>query len=61
MNFYRWITQMKNQTDIEKQKLLKELIESSKSEEDKLIAARVLANQDSQKAANAIKSLMKKK
>ena len=45
----------------EKEKLLEELIESSKSGEDKLIAARVVANQDSQKAANAIKSLMKKK
>ena len=45
----------------EKEKLLGELIESSKSGEDKLIAARVVANQDSQKAANAIKSLMKKK
>ena len=38
-----------------------ELIESSNSQEDKLTAARVVANQDSQKAANAIKSLMKKK
>ena len=47
--------------EVEKQKLLKELIESSRSEEDKLLAARAVANQDSQKAANAIKSLMKKK
>ena len=47
--------------EVEKQKLLKELIESSKSGEDKLIAARAVANQDSQKATNAIKSLMKKK
>ena len=47
--------------EVKNQKLLKELIESSKSGEDKLIAARVAANQDSQKAANAIKSLMKKK
>ena len=38
---------------------LEALIENSKSGQDKLIAARVLANQDSQKAANAIKSLMK--
>ena len=45
----------------ENEKLLEELIESSKSGEDKLIAARVVSNQDSQKAANAIKSLMKKK
>ena len=44
-----------------KEKLLQELIESSKLGEDKLIAARVVTNQDSQKAANAIKSLMKKK
>ena len=47
--------------EVEKQKLLKELIESSKSEEDKLIAARAVANQDSQKAANVIKNLMNKK
>ena len=61
MNFYGWITQMMTKKEVEKQKLLKELIESSRSEEDKLIAARAVANQDSQKAANAIKSLMKKK
>ena len=47
--------------EVKKEKLLKELIESSKFQEDKLIAARVVANQDSQKAANAIKSLMNKK
>ena len=35
--------------EVEKQKLLEELIESSKSGEDKLIAMRVVANQDSQK------------
>ena len=46
---------------IEKQKLLKQLIESSKSQEDKLAAARVITNKDSQKTANAIKSLMSKK
>ena len=45
----------------EKEKLLEQLIESSKSQEDKLIAARVIANKDSQKTANAIKSLMSKK
>ena len=61
MNFYGWITQMMTKKEGEKRKLLEELIESSKSEEDKLIAARAVANQDSQKAANAIKSLMKKK
>ena len=61
MNFYGWITQMMTKKELEKQKLLEELIESSKSEEDKLIAARAVANQDSQKAANAIKSLMSKK
>ena len=61
MNFYGWITQMMTKKEVEKQKLLKELIESSKSEEDKLIAARAVANQDSQKAANAIKTLMNKK
>ena len=52
---------MTNEKDIVKQKLLRELIKSSKSQEDKLTAARVVSNQDSQKAANAIKSLMNKK
>ena len=47
--------------EVEKQKLLEELIESSRSGEDKLIAARAVANQDSQKAANVIKTLMNKK
>ena len=61
MNFYGWITQMINKKDLQKQKLLKELIESSKSQEDKLATARVIANKDSQKTANAIKSLMSKK
>ena len=45
----------------DKQKLLKELIESSKSNKDKLTAARVIAIQDNQKAAAAIKSMMDKK
>ena len=45
----------------EKETLLEELIESSKSQEDKLTAARVITNKDSQKTANAIKSLMSKK
>ena len=45
----------------EKEKMIEELIESSKSQEDKLVAARVIANKDSQKTANAIKSLMSKK
>ena len=57
MNFCGWITWMKT----EKEKLLEELIESSKSQEDKLATARVIANKDSQKTANAIKSLMSKK
>ena len=47
--------------EVKNQKLLKELIASSNLQEDKLTTARVAANQDSQKAANAIKSLMKKK
>ena len=58
---YAWITQMMTKKKVEKQKLLKQLIENSKSEEDKLIAARAVANQDSQKAANVIKTLMNKK
>ena len=45
----------------EKETLLEELIEGSKSQEDKLATARVIANKDSQKTANAIKSLMSKK
>ena len=61
MSCYGWISQMTTKKDIEKHKLLNKLIESSKSGEDKLIAARAVANQDSQKAANAIKSLMNKK
>ena len=56
-----WITQMMDEKDIVKQKLLRELIESSKSQEDKLTAARLVTNQDSQKAANATESLMNKK
>ena len=52
---------MTNEKDLEKQKLLKDLIESSKTQEDKLTAARTLTNQDSQKAAHAIESLMSKK
>ena len=45
----------------EKETLLEELIESAKSQEDKLATARVIAHKDSQKTANAIKSLMSKK
>ena len=52
---------MMTKKEVEKQKLLEELIESSRSQEDKLIAARAVANQDSQKAANVIKTLMNKK
>ena len=45
----------------EKEKMIEELIESSKSQEDKLAAARVITNKYSQKTVNAIKSLMSKK
>ena len=45
----------------EKEKLLEELIESAKFQEDKRAAARVIASKDSQKTANSIKSLMSKK
>ena len=48
-------------SDQDKQKLLSELIESSKSDKDKLTAARLIAIQDNQKAAAAIKSMMDKK
>ena len=61
MSYSGWITQMTNEKDIVKQKLLREPIKSSKSQDDKLTAARVVSNQDSQKAANAIKSLMNTK
>ena len=61
MSYSGWITQLTNEKDIVKQKLLRELINSSKSQDDKLTAARVVSNQDSQKAANAIKSLMNTK
>ena len=45
----------------EKEKLLEEFIESAKSQEDNLTAARVTARKDSQKTANAILGLMSKK
>ena len=61
MSYSGRITQMTNEKDTQNEKLLRELIESFKSQEDKLTAARVVSNQDSQKAANAIKSLMNKK
>jgi hypothetical protein len=48
-------------SDQDKHKLLSELIESSKSDKDKLTAARLIAIQDNQKAAAAIKSMMDKK
>ena len=51
---------MTNEKNSEKQTLMKELIENSKSQEGKLTAVHVVANQDSQKATNAIKSLIKK-
>ena len=61
MSYSGWIIQMTNEKDTEYEKLLRELIESSKSQEDKLTAARLVCNQDNQKAANAIKDLMNKK
>ena len=51
---------MTNDKDVKKKKPLKDLFESSKTQEDKLTAARAMTNQDSQKAAHAIKSLMSK-
>ena len=50
-----------NVSEQDKQKLLNDLIESSKSDKDKLAAARVMTIKDSQKAAAAIKSMMNKK
>ena len=47
--------------EVENEKLVMDLIKSSKSQEDKLTAARLACNQDNQKAANAIKDLMNKK
>ncbi len=52
---------MTTEKDIGKKNLMKEFIENSKSGDDKLIAASAVANQDSQKAANVIKTLMNKK
>ena len=52
---------MTNEKDIEKHKLFSKLIESSKFQEDKLTTARVVANQDISKAANASKGLRRKK
>ena len=52
---------MKTENELQKQKLREEVIESSKSGEDKLNAARLVTIQDSQKVDNAIKSLMGKK
>ena len=46
--------------DVEKEKLIIELIKSSKSQEDKLTTAHVATNQDYQKPAVAIKSLLSK-
>ena len=57
----RYKKRLTNEKDVEKQKLLKELIESSKSQENKFTVARLVTNQDSQKAANAPKNLMSKK
>ena len=47
--------------DVEKQKLMKELIKSAKSQEYKITAARVMTCQDSQKAASGIKRLINEK
>ena len=47
--------------EVENEKLVMDLIKSSKSQKDKLTAARLVCNQDNQKAANAIKDLMNKK
>ena len=47
--------------EVENEKLVMDLIKSSKSQEDKLTVARLVCNQDNQKAANAIKDLMNKK
>ena len=51
----------KNKGSASRQYVFEELIESAKSQEDKLATARVIADKDSQKTANAIKSLMSKK
>ena len=47
---------MTNEKNSEKQTLMKELIENSKSQEGKLTAVRVVANQDSQKAPMLLKA-----
>ena len=57
--FERKVWLMGNMTD--KQKLLYKPIESLSLDKNKLTAARVIAIQDNQKAAAAIKSMMDKK
>ena len=42
--------------EVEEEHLLKELIENSKSQEDKFTAVGVVANQDSQKAPMLLKA-----
>ena len=42
----------------DEKKLVKELLESAKSQEDKILAARIVAQKDDQKVTNAIRTLM---
>ena len=56
MSCSEWIIQMSNEKEIQTQRLLKELFENSKSNGDKLTAARVVTKQDSPKVATGINS-----
>ena len=41
-----------------KDQLISDLLECTKSQEDKIVAARIFAQKDDQKIANAIRNLM---
>lgn len=56
MSFSEWIIQMSNEKEIQTQRVLKELLENSKSNGDKLTSARVVTKQGSPKVVSGIKS-----
>ena len=56
MSCSAWIIQMSNDKEIQTQRLLKEFLENSKSNGDKLTSARVVTKQGSAKVASGIKS-----
>ena len=56
MSCSEWIIQMPNEKEIQTQRLLKELLENFKANEDKLTTARVVTKQGSPKVASGINS-----